>query len=111
MKSHDGALSAIPYRLNLGLANAAISAGCHFADLGGNNTVVRQELALAKRAERKVLHSLPIAASLPAWPQSFGGERARRLGGRDDALKLYVGGLPERPMLRFRISWSFPLND
>src|SRR5665811_112915 len=48
MKGHDCALSAVPYFLNLALAKAAISAGCHFADLGGNNTVVRQELALAK---------------------------------------------------------------
>src|ERR1700739_228073 len=44
MKGHDGALSAVPYFLNLGLAKAALSAGCHFCDLGGNNTVVRQEL-------------------------------------------------------------------
>ena len=46
MKGHDGVLSAVPYFLNLGLAKAAITAGCHFADLGGNNTIVRQELAL-----------------------------------------------------------------
>src|SRR5690349_1003085 len=46
MKGHDGALSAVPYFYNLGLAKAAIDAGCHFADLGGNNVVVRQELAL-----------------------------------------------------------------
>ena len=50
MHGHDGALSAVPYFLNLGLATAAITAGCHFADLGGNNTVVRQELALAKKS-------------------------------------------------------------
>src|ERR1039458_10746755 len=43
MKGHDGALSAVPYRLNLGLAKAAIGAGCHFADLGGNNTVRSEE--------------------------------------------------------------------
>ena len=47
MKGHDAALSAVPYFLNLGLAKAAIEARCHFADLGGNNTVVRQELSLS----------------------------------------------------------------
>src|SRR5512132_2759008 len=31
MKGHDAALSAVPYFLNLGLAKAAIVAGCHFA--------------------------------------------------------------------------------
>jgi len=41
MRGHDAALSAVPYFLNLGLARAAVEACCHFADLGGNNTVVR----------------------------------------------------------------------
>src|SRR5271166_5689619 len=53
MDGHDAALSAVPYFLNLGLARAAVAARCHFADLGGNNTVVRQELALAKKAEKR----------------------------------------------------------
>ena len=42
MSKHDGTLSCVPYFFNLGLAKAAIKAGCHFADLGGNNTVVRR---------------------------------------------------------------------
>ena len=42
MRAHQGALSAVPYFFNVGLARAAIGAGCHFADLGGNNTVVRK---------------------------------------------------------------------
>ena len=46
MRGHDGVLSAVPYFFNLELAKAAIEAGCHFADLGGNNTVVKQEFAL-----------------------------------------------------------------
>ena len=37
MQGHKAALSAVPYFLNLALAHAAIEAGCHFADLGGNN--------------------------------------------------------------------------
>src|SRR5689334_15837379 len=55
MRGHNGVLSAVPYFFNLGLCRAAIDAGCHFADLGGNNTVVRKEYALAKKAEKKNL--------------------------------------------------------
>jgi len=47
MRGHDAVLSAVPYFYNLALCKAAIGTGCHFADLGGNNTVVRQEHALA----------------------------------------------------------------
>src|SRR5712691_6320216 len=48
MREHDAALSCVPYFFNLGLARAAVDAGCHFADLGGNNAIVRQELELGR---------------------------------------------------------------
>jgi lysine 6-dehydrogenase len=110
MKGHDGALSAVPYRLNLGLAKAAISAGCHFADLGGNNTVVRQELALAKQAEKRGVGIAPDCGLSPGMASILGGELVRRLDGRADALKLYVGGLPERPMPPFHYQLVFSVE-
>ncbi len=110
MKGHDGALSAVPYRLNLGLAKAAISAGCHFADLGGNNTVVRQELGLAKQAEKKGVGLAPDCGLSPGMASILGGELVRRLGGRADALKLYVGGLPEKPMPPFHYQLVFSVE-
>ncbi len=110
MKGHDGALSAVPYRLNLGLAKAAISAGCHFADLGGNNTVVRQELALAKQAEKRGVGIAPDCGLSPGMASILGGELVRRLDGRADALKLYVGGLPEKPMPPFHYQLVFSVE-
>ncbi|MFZ1916724.1 MAG: saccharopine dehydrogenase C-terminal domain-containing protein [Terriglobales bacterium] len=110
MKGHDGALSAVPYFLNLGLAQAAITAGCHFADLGGNNTVVRQELALAKKAEKKNLGLAPDCGLSPGMASILGGELVRRLDGRADALKLYVGGLPEKPMPPFHYQLVFSVE-
>ena len=110
MKGHDGALSAVPYFLNLGLAQAAIAAGCHFADLGGNNTVVRQELALAKKAEKKNVGLAPDCGLSPGMASILGGELVRRLNGRADALKLYVGGLPEKPMPPFHYQLVFSVE-
>ena len=110
MKGHDGALSAVPYFLNLGLAKAAISAGCHFADLGGNNTVVRQELALAKQAEKRGIGIAPDCGLSPGMASILGGELVRRLDGRADALRLYVGGLPERPMPPFNYQLVFSVE-
>ncbi|HKM48119.1 MAG TPA: saccharopine dehydrogenase C-terminal domain-containing protein [Terriglobales bacterium] len=110
MKGHDGVLSAVPYRLNLGLAKAAITAGCHFADLGGNNTVVRQELALAKQAENKGVGLAPDCGLSPGMASILGGELVRRLGGGADALKLYVGGLPERPVPPFHYQLVFSVE-
>ncbi len=110
MKGHDGTLSAVPYRLNLGLAKAAISAGCHFADLGGNNTVVRQELALARHAVKRGIGIAPDCGLSPGMASILGGELVRRLDGRADALKLYVGGLPERPMPPFNYQLVFSVE-
>ena len=104
------ALSAVPYRLNLGLAKAAIQARCHFADLGGNNTVVRQELALAGKAEKREVALAPDCGLSPGMASILGGELVRRLGGRADALRLYVGGLPEKPMPPFHYQLVFSVE-
>src|SRR5579872_936146 len=97
MRGHSGALSAVPYFFNLGLCRAAIDSGCHFADLGGNNTVVHQEFALAKAAEKKRVAIAPDCGLSPGMASILAGELMRRVGGKADALKLYVGGLPEKP--------------
>lgn len=110
MKGHDAALSAVPYFLNLGLARAAIQAGCHFADLGGNNTVVRQELALSAKAEKRGVALAPDCGLSPGMASILGGELVRRLGGRADALRLYVGGLPEKPMPPFHYQLVFSVE-
>ena len=110
MRGHDAALSAVPYFLNLKLARAAVEARCHFADLGGNNTVVRQELALSKKAEKRGVALAPDCGLSPGMASIFGGELVRRLGGRADALRLYVGGLPERPTPPFHYQLVFSVE-
>ena len=111
MRGHDAALSAVPYFLNLGLAKAAVEARCHFADLGGNNTVVRQELALSKKAEQRGVALAPDCGLSPGMASILGGELVNRLGGRADALRLYVGGLPEKPVPPFHYQLVFSVED
>src|SRR5262249_17975354 len=82
MRRHSGVLSAVPYFLNVGLCRAAIDSGCHFADLGGNHTVVRQEYALAKAAERKGLAIAPDCGLSPGMASILAGELMREVGGR-----------------------------
>jgi lysine 6-dehydrogenase len=110
MRGHAAALSAVPYFLNLGLAKAAVEARCHFADLGGNNTVVRQQLALAAKAAKSGVAIAPDCGLSPGMASILGGELVRRLGGRADALKLYVGGLPEKPMPPFHYQLVFSVE-
>jgi lysine 6-dehydrogenase len=110
IKGHDAALSAVPYFLNLALTRAAIVAHCHFADLGGNNTVVRQQLALTGKAQKAGVAIAPDCGLSPGMASILGGELVRRLSGRADALKLYVGGLPEKPMPPFHYQLVFSVE-
>ncbi len=110
MRGHDGTLSAVPYFYNLDLAKAAIEARNHFADLGGNNTVVRQELALDKQAAKKGVGLAPDCGLSPGMASILGGELMQRIGGKADALKIYVGGLPQNPKPPFEYQLVFSVE-
>jgi lysine 6-dehydrogenase len=110
MRGHDAALSAVPYFFNAGLARAAVKAGCHFADLGGNNTVVRQELAMDKQASKRGVALAPDCGLSPGMGSILAGELMRRVGGKADALKLYVGGLPQHPKPPFNYQLVFSVE-
>lgn len=104
---HNAALSCVPYFYNFGLAKAAIEAGCHFGDCGGNNTIVRQELALGKKAEKEGVAIAPDCGLSPGMASILAGELMSRIGGRADALKIYVGGLPLKPQPPFHYQLVF----
>src|SRR5437868_2830788 len=129
MRGHNGVLSAVPYFFNVGLARAAIGAGCHFADLGGNNTVVRKTLAMSAEAGRNGVALAPDCGLSPGMASILAGDLVRRLRsdqklqrssrataapGKNhpniDALKLYVGGLPKKPKPPFEYQLVFSVE-
>src|ERR1700675_3085211 len=110
MLGPDAALSAVPYFRNLGLARAAVGARCHFADLGGNNTVVREELALDKKAAKRGVAIAPDCGLSPGMASILAGELMRRIGGEAGALKIYVGGLPQNPRPPFNYQLVFSVE-
>lgn len=110
MRGHEAVLSAVPYFHNLGLCKAAIKAGCHFADLGGNNSVVRQELKLDKEAKKRGVAIAPDCGLSPGMASILGGELVRRFGGKADAIEIYVGGLPLEPKRPFNYQLVFSVE-
>ncbi len=110
MRGHDAALSAVPYFFNLGLARAAVEARCHFADLGGNNQVVREEFALDKKAAKRDVAIAPDCGLSPGMASILAGELMRRIGGEAEALKIYVGGLPQHPKPPFNYQLVFSVE-
>jgi lysine 6-dehydrogenase len=113
MKGHAGVLSAVPYFFNVGLAKAAIEARCHFADLGGNNTVVEKTYDLSKQAAKRGVALAPDCGLSPGMASILAGELMRRIapnGEKVDALKLFVGGLPKDPKPPFFYQLVFSVN-
>jgi lysine 6-dehydrogenase len=110
MKRHDGALSCVPYFFNVKLCKAATEAGCHFADLGGNNTVVKKEFEFAKKAAKNGVAIAPDCGLSPGMASVLAGELMRRVGGKADALKIYVGGLPQSPKPPFNYQLVFSVE-
>jgi lysine 6-dehydrogenase len=118
MRGHNAALSAVPYFFNVGLAKSAIRARCHFADLGGNNTVVRKTYALAREATKRNIALAPDCGLSPGMASILAGELVRRLStgagssrrNKVDALKLYVGGLPKYPKHPFQYQLVFSVE-
>jgi lysine 6-dehydrogenase len=96
MRGHVSAISCVNYWLNERLARAAIEAGTHFCDLGGNNDVVDAELALDAEAREKGINIIPdcgLAPGMVAVLAAHGAEQFEKL----DSIHIRVGGLPQTP--------------
>ncbi|MAF26808.1 MAG: saccharopine dehydrogenase C-terminal domain-containing protein [Gemmatimonadota bacterium] len=95
---HDACLSAVPYFFNAALARAAVGARTHFCDLGGNNTVVAEELALDADARRGGVRIIPDCGLAPGMVNVVAARAVELLGeGVVDHLRIRVGGLPAHP--------------
>ncbi|MFV1988521.1 MAG: saccharopine dehydrogenase family protein [Gemmatimonadota bacterium] len=107
MGSHDIVLSAAPYYFNLDMAKAAIGAGCHFSDLGGNTQIVRDQLAMTDEAKAAGVTLVPDVGLAPGMINVIASEGVRRFE-RPRSIRMYVGGLPQnpRPPLNYQVAYS-----
>ena len=107
MRGHDSALSCVTYFHNLSLARAAVEAGTHFCDLGGNNAVVDSELALDAEARQAGVNIIPDCGLAPGMVSVLAAHGAARFEELDE-IHIRVGGLPQqpRPPLDYQIVFS-----
>lgn len=107
MRGHDAVQSALPYYLNYAMARLAVRAGTHFADLGGNTEIVRQQETLEPEARERGVSVIPDVGLAPGMVNILAAEGIRRLD-RADSVKMYVGGLPRHPQppLRYQVVYS-----
>jgi lysine 6-dehydrogenase len=106
-KDQAAVMSAIPYYYNGAMAKAAVEAGSHFSDLGGNTEIVLEQKKLQQEAESQGISVIPDCGLAPGMVNILAAEGIRRLD-HADKVKIFVGGLPQRPEppLNYQIVYS-----
>ncbi|MEK7401801.1 MAG: saccharopine dehydrogenase C-terminal domain-containing protein [Gemmatimonadota bacterium] len=107
MRECDAVMSALPYYFNYEMAVSAVDAGVHFCDLGGNTEIVFKQKTLHDRANAETVSVIPDCGLAPGMVNIIAELGIRRLDAVD-AVRIYVGGLPQHPEppLNYQIVYS-----
>ena len=107
LAGHVAVLNALPYYFNLDVTRAAVEAGLHYADLGGNTEIVFNQKKLDPDARARNVSVIPDCGLAPGMVNILAAEGIRRVG-TADTVKIYVGGLPQHPEppLNYQIVYS-----
>jgi lysine 6-dehydrogenase len=96
MCGHDAAISCVNYWFNLELAKAAIETGTNFCDLGGNNYIVDEQLALNDEAKSAGINIIPDCGLAPGMVSILAIHGAACFDEIEE-IHIRVGGLPQNP--------------
>ena len=107
LRECDAVTSALPYYFNFDMARLAVDEGVHFTDLGGNTEIVNQQRTLDSEARRKNITVVPDTGLAPGMVNILAEYGIRQLD-TVDAVRIYVGGLPQEPEppLNYQIVYS-----
>ncbi len=107
MEGVTATMSALPYYFNLGMAVAAVEAGSHFCDLGGNTDIVMRQKELHDRARESGVSVVPDCGLAPGMVNILAEHGIRQLD-RPRAVRIKVGGLPQnpKPPLNYQVVYS-----
>lgn len=107
MRGHDAAISCVNYWYNAGLSRAAIETRVSFCDLGGNNYVVDEQLALDEEAKAAGINIIPDCGLAPGMVSVLAMHGANRFESLEE-IHIRVGGLPQdpQPPLNYQLVFS-----
>jgi len=109
LEDADLVVSAVPYRLGLGVTEAAIGAGAHYLDFGGNPTVVAAQVGLDEAAAAAGVTVVPDCGLAPGVANVAAAADVAALGpGPVDTVGIRVGALPQEPVgaLGYQLAFS-----
>jgi len=92
----DVALSAVPYRFNLGITEAAIAARTGLCDLGGNTEIVLKQLKFDPQAKEAEITVIPDCGLAPGMANTLAVYAMSKMENPQE-VRIWCGGLPQRP--------------
>jgi lysine 6-dehydrogenase len=99
LAQHAVVVSAVPYRFGVDVAKAAIVAGTHYLDFGGNPAVVAAQKALHPRAKAAGLMIVPDCGLAPGLANVMATHLIDGASpGPIASVQIRVGALPQRPV-------------
>jgi lysine 6-dehydrogenase len=107
MQGVSATMSAFPYYFNHGMTVAAVEAGSHFCDLGGNTDIVLQQKQLAERAVQQGVSVVPDCGLAPGMVNILAQHGINQLD-EVHSVRIKVGGLPQKPEppLNYQVVYS-----
>jgi len=107
MRGHDSVISCVNYWYNVALSKAAIETGANFCDLGGNNYIVDEQLALDADAKAAGVNIIPDCGLAPGMVSVLAMHGAAKFDSVDE-IHIRVGGLPQdpQPPLNYQLVFS-----
>src|ERR1043166_583318 len=107
MRGHDSVISCVNYWHNVSLSKAAIETKTNFCDLGGNNYIVDDQLALDSQAKAAGINIIPDCGLAPGMVSILAMHGAARFDSVDE-IHIRVGGLPQDPLppLNYQLVFS-----
>ncbi len=104
----DAVVSAVPYRYGVTVAAAAIRAGVHYADFGGNPTVVAQQEDLDDAAIDAGVLVAPDCGLAPGLANAMAEHLIATTPGHVRSAQIRVGALPLEPIgtLGYQLAFS-----
>jgi len=107
MRAHDSAISCVNYWYNAELSKAAIATNTNFCDLGGNNYIVDEQLALDEEARAAGINIIPDCGLAPGMVSILAMHGAARFDEIEE-IHIRVGGLPQAPKtaLQYQLVFS-----
>ncbi len=107
LRDYQAVVSCVTYKYNPGLTRAAIKAGCHLVDLGGNNDTVATQMGMNAEAEKAGVIIVPDCGLAPGMVSVMVADGFTKMESVK-SVKIRVGGLPQspRPPLNYQMVFS-----